>query len=149
MKIKVILSASLVTLLCILCAPQVNANGLSFDPSNKDSNIAPINESVELGDADPIQVATLWINGALTLLGTAFLVLLMYAGFVWMFARGNEEEVKKAQNIIKRSVIGLTIILMSYGISYLIFAMISNAADSSPATPPASEPTSSTDTINL
>src|SRR3989338_1313164 len=37
------------------------------------------------------------INFFLSLLGTILIVLIFYAGFLWMTAAGNEEQVEKAQ----------------------------------------------------
>ena len=60
------------------------------------------------------------VNGALALLGVVFLVLLVYAGYLWMTARGEEESVKKAQDIIQASVIGLVIVLISYAVANFV-----------------------------
>ncbi|MFZ2189296.1 MAG: hypothetical protein WA057_06270 [Candidatus Magasanikiibacteriota bacterium] len=60
------------------------------------------------------------INVALTLVGLIFLVLTVYAGYLWMTARGEEEQVKKAQKIVTESVIGLVLVLGAYAITYLV-----------------------------
>lgn len=64
------------------------------------------------------------INAFLSLLGVFFLGLLVYAGFRWMNAQGNEEEVTKAKNIITQAVIGLAIILAAYVISYFVVSAL-------------------------
>ncbi len=51
------------------------------------------------------------INFLLTLVGVAFLALLVYSGFLWMTARGNEELVNKSKKISREVVTGLLIIL--------------------------------------
>jgi len=61
------------------------------------------------------------IGAVLGLLGVVFLVLTVIAGFQWMTAAGNEEQVKKAQTSIKNSIIGLVIVLAAYIITYFIF----------------------------
>jgi len=55
-----------------------------------------------------------------TFLGVVFLGLMMYGGFIWMIARGNEQEVAKAKNIIIYAVIGLVVVLAAYAIVKLI-----------------------------
>lgn len=55
------------------------------------------------------------IKAALSLVGTIFLALTVYAGFLWMTAQGDESKVEKAQNIIRAAVIGLVIALGAYG----------------------------------
>lgn len=53
-------------------------------------------------------------------LGVIFLVLMIYGGYLWMMAKGDESQVTKAKNIIIGAVIGLMIILLSYAISYFV-----------------------------
>jgi preprotein translocase subunit SecG len=60
------------------------------------------------------------LNIATTFLGVIFLGLMIYAGFIWMAARGNEQEVAKAKTIIIYSVIGLAFVLGAYVIIKLI-----------------------------
>lgn len=81
---------------------------------------------VALGEAPPYQVASRIINVALGFLGLFALVLIMYGGFIWMNARGNEEEVRKAKKILEGAIIGLVIILASLGISQYVFENLVN-----------------------
>lgn len=60
------------------------------------------------------------IKAALSLVGTIFLGLTVYAGFLWMTASGDESKVEKAQNIIRSAVIGLIIALSAYGITNFV-----------------------------
>ena len=55
------------------------------------------------------------------LLGLIFIILIIIAGFKWMMANGNEEEVKKSLRIIKESIIGLIIILSAWSLWTFIF----------------------------
>jgi hypothetical protein len=41
-----------------------------------------------------------------------------------MTAGGKDEQVKKAQNIIQRSAIGLFIVVLAYAITYFIFNVV-------------------------
>ncbi|MFA4831113.1 MAG: hypothetical protein WC862_03520 [Patescibacteria group bacterium] len=66
------------------------------------------------------------INIALTLLGLVFLILMVYAGYLWMIARGEEEKVKKAQKIIIDSLIGLVIVISAYAITFLVMSKFGN-----------------------
>lgn len=65
-------------------------------------------------------VATL-ISVVLGFLAMIFLVLTIIAGFKWMTAGGNEEQVKKAVSDIKNAIIGLVIVLAAYAITYFVF----------------------------
>jgi len=69
------------------------------------------------------------VQGAMVLIGMIFLVLTIYAGFLWMTAGGNEESVTKAQDILKQSVIGLIIVLSAYGITVFVAVMMSSTTD--------------------
>lgn len=81
--------------------------------------------TLDLGESDPVTVVFTFINLALTLLGMVFLVLLLYAGVIWVLARGNEEEITRAKTTLTRALVGLVIILSSYGISWVAFTYIS------------------------
>jgi hypothetical protein len=76
--------------------------------------------SVKLGDSVDSSIATI-VNIVLSIVGTLFFLLLLYAGFIWMNSKGNETEVKKAQSIIQQTIIGLTIVLLAYVITKYIF----------------------------
>ena len=58
------------------------------------------------------------IGNILIFLGTIAVVLIVYAGFLWMTAGGNEEQIKKARGWLINATIGLVIILMAYGIAH-------------------------------
>jgi cytochrome bd-type quinol oxidase subunit 2 len=60
----------------------------------------------------------------LTLTGIVFLAFLIYGGYVWMMARGDEAEVQKAINIIRNSLIGLIVVLSAYAILQLISILL-------------------------
>ncbi len=76
---------------------------------------------------DPIKVVGDIINYLLGFLGVVFLVLILYAGFLWMTASGNEEQITKAKKLLGHSVIGLIIILVAYTIAVLIFSQLATA----------------------
>jgi type IV secretion system pilin len=67
------------------------------------------------------------IQALLGLLGVIFLGLIVYGGFIWMIARGNEKRVTEAKDIMINSTIGLVIVLSAYAITtYVISALINN-----------------------
>lgn len=68
------------------------------------------------------------INTALGLLGIVAVILIIYAGFLWMTAGGTEDRVKKAKDILTASVIGLIIILASYAIANFVVGSIINSS---------------------
>ncbi len=68
------------------------------------------------------------INGALTLVGTIFFILMVYAGYLWMTARGEEAIIDKAKDIIRASIIGLVVILSAYAITVFVTSRFDTGA---------------------
>lgn len=64
------------------------------------------------------------VNVLLSFAGVIFMMLMVYAGYLWMTARGEEAKIDKAQNIIKSAVIGLIIAVGAYSITNLIVPTI-------------------------
>jgi hypothetical protein len=60
------------------------------------------------------------IGAALSFIGIIFMVLIIYGGLLWMTARGNGQQVEKAQSLITQSFIGLIIILAAYAITTFV-----------------------------
>ncbi len=68
------------------------------------------------------QIVQYVISAFLGLLGIIFLVLIIYAGYSWMTAQGDEEKVKVAKDTLTRAIIGLIIIIAAYSITYFVFS---------------------------
>ncbi|MFH0856423.1 MAG: hypothetical protein V1860_00820 [bacterium] len=71
-----------------------------------------------------------WI-GALTflfisLLAAFFAIKLIYAGFLWMTANGNDDQIGKSKGILINSIVGLLIVLSAFAISWYILDKIGN-----------------------
>jgi uncharacterized iron-regulated membrane protein len=64
------------------------------------------------------------VQVALILVGTVFMLLIIYGGYMWMIARGDTEKVKKAKDIITSAVIGLFIVLAAYAITNFVLGAI-------------------------
>lgn len=60
------------------------------------------------------------IQSGLGLLGIIFFLFMVYGGFIWMKARGNEKEVERAKNILTDSVIGIVIVAAAYAITAFV-----------------------------
>lgn len=52
----------------------------------------------------------------LAMIGVALFGLLLYGGSRWLIARGNQEDITKAQDIIEAALIGMAIIFISLGV---------------------------------
>ncbi|MBI4812348.1 hypothetical protein HY798_02815 [Candidatus Falkowbacteria bacterium] len=64
------------------------------------------------------------INVFLGLLGIIFVILLIAAGYKWMTAQGNEEQIKEAAGQIKTAIIGLIIVIAAYAVSQFVLREI-------------------------
>lgn len=93
--------------------------------SNYLTNISgPANEmqtTAQLGSTSLSYMIATIIKIVLSLLGIIFLVLMIFTGYRWMTASGNEEAVTKAKHTLKTSIIGLIIILAAFAITTFIF----------------------------
>jgi len=64
------------------------------------------------------------INAFLSLVGVILLAYLLYSGYNWMTARGDEEKVTKAKDTITRAIIGVIIIVAAYAISIFVMGKL-------------------------
>lgn len=70
---------------------------------------------------DPRVTVAFIIKAFLGLLGIIAVALMLYAGFLWMTAGGNSEQVGTAKSIIINATIGLAVLLSAYTITYAVF----------------------------
>lgn len=69
-----------------------------------------------LGTADLEATVIKIIQWVLGFLGLIAVVIILYGGFVWMTAAGNEDKVSTAKKIIGAAVVGLIVILLAWAI---------------------------------
>lgn len=79
----------------------------------------------------PTQLTVRIINIALSFLGILLVIFLLYAGFLWMTAAGDESKVEKAMSIIKNSIIGLVIIFAAWSITYFVIQKLDESTGGS------------------
>ena len=68
----------------------------------------------------------------LSLLGVIFMILMIYGGYNWMTAAGDEQKVEKAKDTIRAAVIGLIIVIAAYGISVFVISRVWGGATTTP-----------------
>lgn len=65
------------------------------------------------------------INSVLGILGMIFLILMIYAGYNWMTASGEEEKITKAKSTIYRAIIGFIIVAGAFAIwNFIAMALL-------------------------
>ena len=78
--------------------------------------------------AEPESIISMIISIALSFIGVVFLVLMIYGGYLWMTAHGNEEQAAKAKKLIGAAIIGLVIVISAYAISWFVISKLGGAA---------------------
>lgn len=81
-----------------------------------------------VGESSPVLIIGTVIQFILGFVGIVFMLLVLYGGFSWMFAQGNEEKVTKARNLIIHSAVGLVITLSGYLITRVVVDLVLKSA---------------------
>jgi cytochrome bd-type quinol oxidase subunit 2 len=122
--ISLLASVSLLSAMPVMA--QVNTSQGTPSPNgtlNRLSNILKNKPSYNT-DVSPdslMQYLGIILNVFLGLLGTIFIFLMVYGGYTWMTASGDEKKVEKAQDTIRVAIIGLLVIAGSYAIWQFLF----------------------------
>lgn len=66
------------------------------------------------------------IRVVLGLLGSLVLIMMIYNGFLWMTARGNDKQVEEVKNSLMSLFIGLVVILAAYAVSSFVLTALVN-----------------------
>ncbi len=64
----------------------------------------------------------------LSVLGIIFVVLVVYAGFLYLTSNGEEDKVKKAKKLLSQAVIGLVLIIAAYAIADFVLTSLIDVA---------------------
>lgn len=79
-----------------------------------------------LGTADLQSTVVKIIQWVLGFLGLIAVIMILYGGFIWMTAGGNEDKVATAKKIISAAVVGLIVVLVAWAI---VTFVVSQAGD--------------------
>lgn len=83
-----------------------------------------------LSNSDPRLVAARVIRVAMSLLGILAVAILIFAGFTWMTAGGNDEKIGEAKKWMFAGVIGLALILSAYAVATFVVSQLVKATTS-------------------
>lgn len=102
---------------------QTNNSGINsaFDNAKRVADQSSYNYDISLETmvGDVIQIA-------LSLLGTLFVCLIIYAGYIWLTAAGNEQRIEKAKKLLFESILGLVIVIAAYAVTYFLVNIFKN-----------------------
>jgi hypothetical protein len=118
-KFKIFLGIMLGLLFCL---PAVAAVNLSDNLGKVESGAFGATEVTPLQD-------TLGgiIRAVLSILGVVLVLIIIYAGFLWMTSGGSDDGVKKAKSWMLNAVVGLIIILSAYAITSFVISRLVEA----------------------
>jgi len=88
--------------------------------SNIATDLNAVGEGAGLEKTDPRQIVGNIIKIALGFLGVIAISLVLYGGFLYMTAGGDEAKVAKAKKVLINSFIGLVIVFASYSIASFV-----------------------------
>ena len=78
-----------------------------------------------LGDPGAIQLSIgVFINIVISLVGIIAVFFLVYAGWLWITAQGNEEQITKAKKITKNCIIAIIVVLSAWTIYSALFYLL-------------------------
>ena len=84
--------------------------------------------TVSRGESGDIRTyLTGMVQVALSVVGIIFLIMVIYGGYLWLTAGGNEEQGKKARHFILRALVGFAITLLALGITYAVLRILYGA----------------------
>lgn len=121
-KLFLVFIVSLVLLNFYLIVKDANAGARADSSAQLKKAASSWGEAAPAGETSLSGIVATIIKAFLGFLGIIFLVLIIYAGFNWMTAGGEEEKVTLAKNTLTRAIIGLVIITAAYAITYFVFS---------------------------
>ncbi|MBP9695067.1 MAG: hypothetical protein KBD73_01515 [Candidatus Magasanikbacteria bacterium] len=111
------LAASVAIIMLLVIPLHASAQGKLGDAMTK---LRPLGDAAGASGGDIQSTLGTIINAALTLIGTIFFILMIYAGFLWMTARGDEGQIDKSKQIISGTIIGLVLVVSAYAITVFV-----------------------------
>lgn len=110
----------------ILLAPQLSLaqnlqNAFSIDEKEGPVETVAKTSGYDTSSEDVNYYIGYIISTIISFVGVIFLILTIYAGYLWMMAKGDEAQITKAKGILTTAITGLAIVLLAYAITFYIF----------------------------
>lgn len=123
-KLKTVTILGAILVAVFLSFNTVLAQSVADSSSTVNQGLQVIQQPLGLAAFDIRIIIANIIRAALGLIGIILVGLLLYAGYLWMTAGGNDEQILQAKSIIRNAVIGLAIILSAYTIVAFIMKLL-------------------------
>lgn len=85
-----------------------------------------------LGSGTLLPIIGAFINTVLVLLGVILVIIILYAGWIWMSSQGDPGKIKKAKDMIFNAIIGLAIIFAAFAITNFVFEALTDVTSGTP-----------------
>ncbi len=99
-------------------------------PSDYESELIEGTPILEKGDI--LEIVFNIIQYLLSFLGVIAVCMIIYSGYLWMTAGGNEEKVGKAKKTLTYALVGLLVILFAYTITAFVISRLHGLASFQP-----------------
>lgn len=86
------------------------------------ANLDTVQGQTSVGTTPMVTLIGNIINVVMGLLGVVAVLVILYGGFMWMTAAGNEEKVGKANKLIIAGIIGLVVIFAAFAIASFVIS---------------------------
>lgn len=129
MRLKRFILPTLLTVgvMALAIAPMVHAQGGNFGLDIAAGRTIP--KTTDLAGLIGKMLQTV-----LSFVGVLFLLLMVYAGFVYMTAHGDEKKVTSAKQMITGAIIGVVIIASAYAITSFVLGAVAGDGQTTSAT---------------
>lgn len=111
----------------IFATPALGADANDLWGNSTQKEYVKANSGLPTEVNDPRQVVVQIIKILLGFLGILAVIIVLYAGFTWMTAGGNEEKVGEAKKMLTAGIIGLIIIISAYAIADFVITTLYEA----------------------
>ena len=111
---------SLATMLIILFLLTTSVQAATSPQDLAKNGLKNVNTTALLAEGSPAATIGAGISVLLGALGLVLLIIIVYAGILWMSAVGDKSAVEKAKGMIVQGVIGLGICLLAYSITTFV-----------------------------
>lgn len=90
----------------------------------KGVEVIKLQNPLNINPNDPSAIIGIVIQAVLGIIGGVALVMMVYGGFQWLTAAGNEEKIKNGTQTMVWSIIGLVLVFTSYLLVSTIFDVL-------------------------
>lgn len=102
-----------------------------FSPTVKAVALGGLDETAGVANikntpASPELVVGRVLGQVISFVGIIFFILMLYAGFLWMTAAGDEKKIEQAKQILLAAIIGLVIVGAAYAITKFVGQSLQN-----------------------